>query len=145
LALPDPHPGLVICYSYLWAAEHGGGREEGGKDRPCAIVLARQTMAERTLVTVVPVTHAPPSDPEEAIEIPPAIKAHLGLDSLPSWIVVSEVNDFVWPGPDLRRVPGSDAPRFDFGVLPPGFFRKVRDQMLRLIAARRVAIVPRSQ
>lgn len=145
MALPDPHPGLVICYSYLCATEHGAGREEGVKDRPCAIVLARQMMAEQMLVTVVPITHAPPSDPDEAIEIPAAIKAHLGLDPMPSWIVVSEVNDFVWPGPDLRRVPGSDPPRFDFGVLPPGFFRRVREQMLRVITARRVATVPRSQ
>lgn len=145
MALPDPHPGLVICYSYLWTTEHAEGREEGVKDRPCAIVLARQTIAERTLVTVVPVTHTPPADPGEAVEIPPAIKAHLGLDALPSWIVVSEVNDFVWPGPDLRHVPGSHPLRFDFGVLPPGFFRKIREQMLALIRLRRVAIVPRSQ
>jgi hypothetical protein len=82
--------------------------------------------------------------PGEAIEIPAGIKAHLGLDALPSWIVVSEVNDFVWPGPDLRRVPSAEPPRFDFGVLPPAFFRKVREQMLALIRARRVAIVPRS-
>ncbi len=110
MALPDPHPGLVISYSYLWATEHGSGREEGIKDRPCAIVLARQTMGDHTLVSVVPITHSPPSDPAEAVEIPPTIKAHLGLDAMPSWIVISEVNDFIWPGPDLRHVPGGSPP-----------------------------------
>ncbi len=53
-------------------------------------------------VVCVPITHTPPSDPADAVEIPPALKAHLGLDDLPSWIVVTETNDFLWPGPDLR-------------------------------------------
>ena len=145
MALPDPHPGLVISYSYLWASEHRSGQEEGAKDRPCVVVLARQTVAGRTLVTVVPVTHAQPSDPQAAVEIPPQIKAHLNLDTQPSWIVLSEINGFVWPGPDLRQVPGSNPPRFDYGVLPPRFFRRVRDQLVALIAARRVQAVPRTQ
>ena len=145
MALPDPHPGLVISYSYLWAREHRTGQEEGLKERPCAIVVARHVVGDRTLVTVVPLTHAPPRDPHAAIEIPPQIKAHLGLDDQPSWIVVSEVNGFIWPGPDLRRVAGSDPPRFDYGVLPPGFFRKVRDQLLAEYTARRVQAVPRNQ
>jgi hypothetical protein len=36
---PVPRPGLVIRYSYLWESEVRQGREEGTKDRPCAIVL----------------------------------------------------------------------------------------------------------
>jgi hypothetical protein len=36
---PVPRPGLVIRYSYLWESEARQGREEGVKDRPCAIVL----------------------------------------------------------------------------------------------------------
>jgi hypothetical protein len=36
---PVPQPGLVIRYSYLWEREALEGREEGVKDRPCAIVL----------------------------------------------------------------------------------------------------------
>jgi hypothetical protein len=39
LAFPTPVPGLVVRYSYLWASEHARGREEGAKDRPCAVVL----------------------------------------------------------------------------------------------------------
>ena len=144
MPLPTPHPGLVIGYSYLWSSEHQRGQEEGSKDRPCAIVLARQALAKAIIVTVVPVTHTPPSNPAEAVEIPAAIKAHLGLDDQRSWIVVSEVNDFVWPGPDLRPVPGSAPVRYDYGTLPPGFFRRVRDQLLALRQARRLQAVART-
>lgn len=145
MAIPDPHPGLVIRYSYLWESEHAAGREEGVKDRPCAVVLTRQVIADRTLVTVVAVTHTPPSDPVGAIELPASIKRMLGLDDLPSWIVLTEVNDFIWPGPDLTPIPGSDVQRFDYGVLPPGFFRGLRDQMVALIKSHRVTIVPRTE
>jgi len=36
--LPAPELGLVISYAYLWSSEADAGREEGGKDRPCAVV-----------------------------------------------------------------------------------------------------------
>ena len=73
MSLPDPVPGLVISYAYLWAREHGGGAEEGRKGRPCAIVAARQIIEDREVITVVPVTHAPPPDPDDGVEIPPAL------------------------------------------------------------------------
>jgi hypothetical protein len=129
----------------LWASEHWRGLEEALKDRPCAIVLARRMLGEAIVVTVVPMTHTPPSRAEEAIEMPAAIKAHLGLDERPSWIVVAEVNEFIWPGPDLRPVPGAAPLRYDYGVLPPRFFRRVRDRLLALRAARRLQTVPRTQ
>src|ERR1700722_12313548 len=44
MALPEPEPGLVISYAYLWHHEHQSGHDEGRKDCPCVIVLA----AERT-------------------------------------------------------------------------------------------------
>ena len=70
MSLPLPRPGQVILYAYLWAREHRQGREEGLKDRPCAIVAARQVIEGREVVTVVPITHTPPHDPADAIEIP---------------------------------------------------------------------------
>ncbi len=97
MTFPRPVPGLVIRYSYLWAAEYARGQEEGVKDRPCAIILAT---AEH-VVTVLPITHAPPADASMAVEIPPATKRRLGLDSERSWVVLSEANRFIWPGPDL--------------------------------------------
>ena len=125
MALPEPEPGLVISYSYLWHHEHQGGQEEGRKNRPSVIVLVTaRTSDAATVVTVLPITHRPPDNPAAAIEIPQPIKRHLGLDAERSWIVVNEGNRFVWPGYDLRKVPG-DAARYDYGFLPPRFFNEV--------------------
>jgi hypothetical protein len=72
---------------------------------------------------VLPITHSAPVEPASAVEIPPAVKKHLGLDDAPSWIVIAEGNEFVWPGFDLRRVPQTQ--RYEFGFLPPRYFNKV--------------------
>jgi hypothetical protein len=145
MSIPAPHPGLVISYAYLWAREHGGGIEEGAKNRPCAIVAARQMIEGRIVVTVVPITHSPPTDASDAVEIPPALKAHLGLDDLRSWIVVTETNDFLWPGPDLRPRPGMRPSRFDYGTLPPRFFAHVRDRILQARVRRGLERVSRME
>jgi len=81
MPIPTPEPGLVISYAYVWDHEAQSGQEEGRKDRPCAVALAveRQQGGE-TLVTVLPVTHRQPDDPAAAVEIPRAVKKHLGLD-----------------------------------------------------------------
>src|SRR5262245_51116870 len=94
--LPQPEPGLVVSYSYLWSREAAHGRVEGFKDRPCAIVLALIDLARSRSpqVVVVPVTHRPPRDPSVAIEIPARVKQHLGLDDERSWIIVNEFNVF---------------------------------------------------
>jgi hypothetical protein len=145
VSLPVPQPGLVISYSYLWAREHAKGAEEGRKRRPCAIVAARQIIEGRDVVTVVPVTHTPPADPLDAVEIPAAIKTHLGLDEMPSWIMVSETNDFLWPGPDLSPVPGRQPLSYQYGMLPPRFFAYVRDRLLQAHTQRKLNRVPRSE
>ncbi len=145
MSLPTPRPGLVICYSYLWANEHSRGAEEGIKNRPCAIVAAQQVIEGRDVITVVPVTHTPPINPAEAIEIPAALKKHLGLDDLPSWIVVTETNDFIWPSPDLRLVPNVKPSRFDYGMLPPNFYAHLRDRILQAHLDRRLNRVQRTE
>jgi len=38
-------------------------------------------------------------------------------------MVVAEGNEFLWPGYDLRNVPGKDRP--EYGFLPPRFFKQV--------------------
>jgi hypothetical protein len=55
---PVPRPGLVIRYSYLWESEARLGREEGVKDRPCAIVLVILRPGANPIVRVLPVTAA---------------------------------------------------------------------------------------
>jgi hypothetical protein len=145
VALPAPEPGLVISYSYLWRSEYEQGREEGVKDRPCAIILVTAEAEGKTVVTVVPITHTPPQPEDEAIEIPPVVKRRLGLDVDRCWAVASEVNRFVWPGPDLRPVSRGEPDRFDYGLLPPALFRRVRDRLLACAAAQRISIVPRTE
>jgi hypothetical protein len=145
VALPEPVPGLVIRYSYLWRREQLAGREEGQKDRPCAIVAAIRMEAGLKRVLVLPVTHSEPSTETVAVEIPAVVKARLGLDELRSWIVISEYNEFVWPGPDLRRAPDSDDSSVAYGVLPTGLFAAIRQALLALVAAGRVSSVPRTE
>jgi len=124
MPIPAPEPGLVISYAYVWHREHRDGQHEGLKDRPSVIVLAVEREGDgATTVTVLPITHSPPDEPASAVEIPLAVKRHLGLDDDRSWIVVSEGNEFLWPGYDLRRLPNSD--RYDFGFLPPRLFDRV--------------------
>lgn len=145
MSLPKPQPGLVVSYSYLWAREHSQGSEDGKKDRPCAIIAARQIISGREIVTVVPITHTPPTDLADAIEIPAALKSYLGLDELPSWVVVTETNDFLWPGPDLKTVSRSKPVRYDYGMLPPRFFAHIRDRILQAHLKRRLNQVPRTE
>lgn len=125
MALPEPRLGLVVSYNYLWHHEHRAGRDEGSKSRPCVIVLAMENQADGTvLVRVVPVTHSPPKTEDAAIEIPPAVKRHLGLDDARSWAILDEVNEFAWPGFDLRPIPPS-RDRYSYGFLPPRLFDRI--------------------
>ena len=60
MSWPDPEPGLVIRYAFLWRREADAGLEEGLKDRPCAIVLAVKSEIGETTVYVLPITHSAP-------------------------------------------------------------------------------------
>jgi hypothetical protein len=116
MPIPTPEPGLVISYAYVWDDEAQGGQEEGRKNRPCVIAIAvERQLGSETLVTVLPVTHRPPDIAAQAVEIPRAVKQHLGLDDDRSRVVVTEGDQFVSPGYDLPRVRRSD--RYDYGVV----------------------------
>lgn len=145
MSLPRPEPGLVIRYSYLWLREHRQGREEGTKDRPCAIVITTRDDAGETQVVVVPVTHTPPANPASALEIPQAIKQYLGMDAARSWAVLSESNVFDWPGPDLRRVPDRDDASVAYGFLPPRFFAELQRRFVAWDRAVRAGRVRRTE
>ncbi|MCW2308980.1 hypothetical protein [Rhodobium gokarnense] len=145
MSLPRPEPGLVIRYSYLWWQEQRAGREEGTKDRPCAVVLTSEQRDEDILVVVIPITHAEPRDKTGATELPPRVKAHLGLDDERSWIVFSEANRFIWPGPDLRPLPGSAPPEFAYGFLPPKLFAVLKQRMIAKIRARHFKAANRTE
>jgi hypothetical protein len=145
VALPEPVPGLVIRYGYLWAEEHRRGQEEGVKDRLCAIVLMTADAQGEQWVTVLPVTHTPPANREFSVEIPAATKRRLGLDDERSCVVLSEANRFLWPGPDLRPARHGDAPSVAYGQLPYTLFEEIRRKFIAAIRARRAGVVPRSE
>ena len=141
MKIPRPEPGLVIRYSYLWLREHEQGREEGAKDRPCAIILAARDIAGEFKTLVLPVTHSPPARAEDALEMPAPLKRRLGLDAERSWVAVSESNYFTWPGPDLRSARGSVA----YGFLPPKFFAELKRRWIAFEAAHGPRRAPRME
>jgi hypothetical protein len=76
---------------------------------------------------VAPITHAAPAADGSALEIPPRVKAHLGLDDARSWVVTDEVNEFPWPGFDLE--PNQDG-EIAYGILPPRLYNKIKYMVL---------------
>lgn len=144
MTLPEPKAALVIRYAYLWRDEYERGQQEGVKDRPCAIILARKLEGGRIRVTVLPITHAPPRNEKHAVRLPDATCERLGLDGESKWIVLTEANNFVWPGPDIRFGAGNDKRRVDYGYLPQRFFIHVRDRFLALAREQRPPITKRT-
>jgi len=138
----SPRAGHVVRYSYVWRDEGRRGETAGRKDRPCVIVLATEEVDGKIVVTVVPVTHSRPSDPTIALEIPRRVKARLGLDDAPSWIIAEEANRFVWPGPDVRHVPGGG---FVYGELPAALFQALRERVLALAREGRMRALRRTE
>jgi len=124
MSFPVPEPGLVISYAYLWHRELAQKHVEGAKNRPCVIILSVERQDDHVAVTVSPITHSPPPEGRVALEIPAAVKRHLGLDSERSWIILDEVNQFAWPGFDLRPIRGKTG-RIDYGFLPPKLFARI--------------------
>jgi uncharacterized protein YifN (PemK superfamily) len=141
VGLPDPQPGLVISYAFLWKQEYDTGHEDGLKDRPCAVVLVSQDKNGDRLVTVVPITHTKPIDMAAAVELPAKTRARLGLDENPSWVVLTDLNRFIWPGPDLRPI---EPAKWDYGFLPPKLFEEIKTKMLAVAGAGRADVVSRT-
>jgi hypothetical protein len=146
VAFPEPVPGLVIRYSYLWRREYERGQEEGVKDRPCAVVMVVTDAQGEKVVTVLPVTHTPPSQADLAVEIPYATKERLGLDAERSWVMLSEANRFAWPGPDVRmKEPGGGPESIACGLLPRVVFQEIRDKFGDAIEASLARVIQRTQ
>jgi hypothetical protein len=145
LPFPQPFPGQVIRYSYLWRSEYWQGQEEGVKDRPCVIVLMLTDEKDDQIVTVLPVTHTPPSDTSLAVEIPYVTKQRLGLDDERSWVVLTEANRFTWPGPDLRMANRADPTSIIYGELPGRLLLQILDRFISAIESGKAVLVPRTQ
>ena len=137
-----PMPGEVIRYAYLWHSEQQLGREEAAKDRPCVVILAN---ADTSQVWVAPITHAPPLAEDIAIVLPLKTKLRLGLDSDDSWIVLSDLNQFAWAGPDIRIAPGRSPTTCSYGHLPAALYENIRRKLLDAIQHRAVLTSKRTE
>ena len=71
---------------------------------------------------VLPITHSPPSKGGLAVELPSAVKRGLSLDDERSWVITSEYNRFIWPGPDIR--PAADG-EIIMGQMPEALVRQI--------------------
>jgi hypothetical protein len=139
----EPRVGFVFRYSNLWSRLQIKGREEGDKDRPCLVLAIVAVDADGSkIVRVLPITHSPAADPSVAIEIPSAVKRRLRLDDDRSWIVLSESNRFVWPGPDIRPV---ETDTGYFGALPPTLFAEAKRRFVELARRQAHAAVRRTE
>jgi hypothetical protein len=141
MAIPEPSPGLVVRYDYLWSREAAAGRTQG-KDRPACLVAASDSETKPRFVVLLPITHAPPIGDTVAIEIPDNVRRSIGLDDEPSWVVVSEYNIDEWPNAGLSSIPGtSDV--FAYGFIPPGLFAAIKSRLLELAKERKSDAVRR--
>lgn len=110
-----PEAGLVLRYSFLWRHEASQGQEEGAKDRPVVVIVL---LADGEEIVVAPITTQAPTSGAPSIDIPSRVRGHLGLDAERCWISLSTLNRFVWPGPDLRAVPGKNPATAVYGFIP---------------------------
>ncbi len=107
------------------------------------MVVARIVTSALSQLLVAPVTHSEPRRIEDGVEIPPSVKRHLGLDRERSWILLTELNRFVWPGPDIRPTPGNESPLYD--ALPEWLFRKVQQGIASNAREGRIRITKRTE
>jgi hypothetical protein len=141
MALPEARPGLVFRYEYVWKRQELAGQTAGEKERPACVVLAISGGAGERRVLIVPITTQEPGGDIPAMEIPPAVKCHLGLDAgRPSWIILNEANLDSWPTPDMRPIPGQPG-RFEYGLLPLRMVNAIREAIRVALSEKRLACV----
>ncbi len=130
MAFPDPRPGLVVRYDYLWSSEAAAGRDQG-KDRPACLVAASDSQTTPRYVVLLPITHSPPGTGTVGVEIPAKVRQAIGLDDAPGWVIVSEHNIDEWPNAGLSPIPGKRG-AFSYGFIPPGLFAQIKAKFLEL-------------
>ncbi len=142
---PRPQPGMVFSYSFLWRDEADHGRDDGSKDRPCAVLLATTNRYGDTEVLALPITHSQPGDMRYAVEIPTGTKRRIGLDDARSWVIVTETNKLDWDeSPDIIPVRGKRPPSVVYGQLPDALYRRIRDKWLAAYDDNKVRTVTRT-
>lgn len=143
---PEPQVGMVVNYCFLWPRQARKGQDVGEKNRPC-LIMAVDTPKDGSpkKVFVAPITHTPPFHPEDSLQMPQETKRRLGLDSETSWLMLSDVNKFSWPGYDLGRVPRRNQPTIVYGNVSASFMNEAQKQMRDMFHQKRVQIVPRDE
>lgn len=135
-----PQTGMVLHYSFLWKHEGERGQDEGAKDRPVVVLVL---LADGEEVLVAPITTRPPEQGAPAIEVPARVRRHLGLDAEQSWISIATLNRFVWPGPDLRPVPGGNPADALYGFIPQKLLDAAKQSAMAELAKRVPGLVVR--
>lgn len=131
MPIPDPVPGLVIRYAYLWREERMRQLHEGPKDRPCMVVVAVTREGDSPVVTVAPITSRAPPPHRHAVELSRDAKRRLGLDhTKASWVITDDLNKFVWPGSDIRPIKSGAQTKFAYGLVSRATFYAVRDAVM---------------
>jgi hypothetical protein len=107
------------------------------------VVVARTEKDGNIQLLVAPITHSEPQSKGAGIELPPRVKRHLGLDEERNWIILTELNRFIWPGPDIRPAPTSGSPLY--GALPAKLFEQVRNGIMGHSTAGKLSMTKRSE
>ena len=141
MAFPEPRPGLVVRYDYLWTHEAAAGLDQG-KDRPACLVAASDSQTRPRFVVLLPITHTPPDGNTIGIEIPAKVKQAIGLDAARNWVIVSEHNIDEWPNAGLSPLPGKPGV-FGHGFIPPGLFARIKARFVELARQKKSGAVRR--
>ena len=132
----------MICYEFLWSHEHEADLSEGEKRRPCVIVLTVSDRRGETIVTVAPITHNEPDNPNHGVEVPRRVKDHLNLDQKKSWVIVTDLNEFIWPGDYVFPIPGGRQDQYDYGTIPQALLTLI-SQKIDQLAEMQKHLIPR--
>ena len=109
------------------------------------MVLALEVSNDTTHVVVAPITSRAPESNDRAILVPARTRRRLGLQDSDCWIVLTEVNRFCWPGPDLRPIEKRVGSAWTYGLLPADLFRHVRDDITARARGKRLRAVKRTE
>jgi len=125
--------GDIVSYPYLWRwqAEENPHREHGDKDRPVCMILTLTDQKGFTHILLLPISSRPPSDGQEAIEIPALELRRSKLTAYErGWITVSECNYDV-----MELSYYLDSRQKPLGRFSEAFLEKVRQAFAPYLAA----------
>lgn len=121
----------------LWNSERRGGREDGAKDRPCAVVLV--TPSDRVILCGI--THTDPGSDALRVELGNETKAVLNLDAGSQWIDCSEVNETTWDDAGFAPTPEG---YWEYGALAAETAQEMLDKVRAQLSAGQLVWIDRT-